>query len=219
MGSRPRGCDAPVRARASTVEAAAPMVTVPRVRGVWPIARHAASSAWPPSVERTRTAFPAPCAAPSPPAPPASSCAAVSPRVCAARASRVTPCLFHPRAPVVKGCGVSSRCAPRRVHSMGALLVPRATCVPTASTDRGVSRTARSLGVPTGNTASASGTTSINVSWTPRVIVATPRAPRASAATCACPGAALFSGAPASATPCSPERVPPGMSAAWAAPP
>jgi hypothetical protein len=219
MVSLSRRCAAHGRPRSSTVEAAAPMGTAHSGRDAWPTARRAASSACPPSVKRTCTAFPAPCAAPSPPEPPAPSSAAVFPRVCGARASRATPCPSRSRALVARDCGASTRCAPLPVGSMGPWAVLRASSVPTASTALAVSRTASGSAAPRGNAAHASRTTGINVSWLPRGTAARLRAPRASVAICACPGAALSSGARRSATRSCPRAVPPGTSVAWVAPP
>ena len=111
MGCPCRRCAVPAREGVSTVAVAAPTGTVPPARAAWPTARRAASSAWPPSVKRTRTVSPAPRAAPSPRAPPAPSSAAVSPKGVrregeSCDALPVSPAGLLPRGPALRQPGV-----------------------------------------------------------------------------------------------------------------
>jgi len=219
MGSPFRPSAVPGRSRGSSVGAVASTVTVPRRMGAWPTARRAASNVRPPSASRMGTAFPAPSVVPSTPVPPAPSSSAVSPRACASGVSRVTPSPSPPPAPVARAFAASIRCAPHRVHSRSPRAAPRGSSAPTVWRVRGVFRIVSGSGVPRDNGAPASGSSGINVSRSPREIVATTRAPTASAAICACLGAALSSGARSSVIPFAPRAVPVTRSVAWVAPP
>ncbi len=209
----------PGRRRGSTVGAVGSTGIVPRAMAVWPIARRAASNVRPPSASRTRIAFPAPSAGPSIQVPPGASSGAVSPRACVGKGSRVTPSPSPPPAPVARACAASIRCAPRLAGSRSPRVVPPASSAPTVSMARVVSRIVSGSGVPMGNGAPVSGTSGTNVSRSPRATVATTRAPTASAATCACLGAAPSSGAPGSVIRSARRAVLPSRSAGWVGPP
>lgn len=201
MDSPPRGCAVPMTEGPSSAVVAARMAIVRRARGAWPIGRHAAWNAWPPSAKRTRTASLAPSAAASIWGRPAPSPSAVAcPKGSVARGSTATPCPFRRRGAAVRDWYASRVSAAPRAGWRTRRAVPRATRARTAMTDRAVTRTAASSGVPRGNAASAWPAMDINV-W--RVSVETvPNHPvvKASAATCACPGVRACSGVPACAT-------------------
>jgi hypothetical protein len=199
MGSQSPGCVALSMEAPFGAAAARPTATARRARGVSPIGRRTASSAWNPSVRRTWIACRGSFAAQRLRESPAPSSTAVSPRECAVKASRVTRCSFPGPAPVRRGWCVTEACAAPRASPGTPRAARRGSPVRRASMGRPVFQTAVSRVVSRDRRASASTTRNTSASRACTGSVPRPPAPRESAATCGCPEDTGSSGARSSA--------------------
>jgi hypothetical protein len=200
MGSRPLACAAPTMEGSSTVAIAGPIATVPRARGASPTGRRADSSAWSPSVKRTRTASRALSAAVPPGVARAPSSGAVCPWGSAVRESPVTARSSPRQERARRVWSVTGASAASHAGWRMRRAAHRAMPVRREMMERRAFQTAACWGVPAGNGASAS--MAVTSSASSRCTGNAPRSPvrRGSGATCACCVAAESSGARACAT-------------------